>query len=144
MEYNHNTSRIEQCRIITLAKHQHENGNLSVIENNNELPYAVRRVYYLYDVPGGEVRGGHSHRKCFICIFAVSGSFDVEIYDGVNTRTVSLNRSNEGLLVVPGIWRVLNNFSSGSVCLVMASDLYNEADYVRTAEEFSALTSKKI
>lgn len=144
MEYNHNTSRIEQCKLIKLTKHHHENGNLSVVENNNELPFDIKRVYYLYDVPGGEERGGHSHLKCLTYIIAVSGSFDVEIFDGVNSLTISLNRSNEGLLVVPGIWRVLNNFSSGSVCLVIASHLYSEADYVRSIDEFKSLTSSKI
>lgn len=144
MEYNHNTSRIEQCKLIKLTKHHHENGNLSVVENNNELPFEIRRVYYLYDVPGGEERGGHSHHECFEYITAVSGSFDIEISDGLNSGSIHLNRSNEGLLIVPGIWRVLNNFSSGSVCLVIASEFYNEVDYVRSIDEFKSLTSSKI
>lgn len=139
----HTTSSIDQCKIIELDKHHHANGNLSVVENNVQLPYAVNRVYYLYDVPGGSERGGHSHRECSEFVVAISGCFDVEIYDGVDRRTVTLNQSNRGLLITPGIWRVLNNFSSGSVCLVLASDKYSEADYVREYSEFLELTSNK-
>lgn len=140
---SHQTSHIDRCNIITLPRHHHDNGNLSVVENFNELPYSIKRVYYLYDVPGGEERGGHSHHECYEFIVAVSGSFDIEIFDGVNKRTVTLNRSNTGLLIEPGIWRILNNFSSGSVCLVIASQEYLEADYVREMEEFMALTQSK-
>lgn len=144
MEYSHTTSLVEHCRLITLARHHHENGNLSVVESNNELPFTIRRVYYLYDIPGGEERGGHSHHKCYEFIVAVSGSFDIQIFDGKEYRTIRLNRSNTGLLIVPGIWRVLNNFSSGSVCLVIASDFYDENDYVRYFGEFKTLTSHKL
>ena len=140
----HRISRIGDCQIIHLTKHHHENGNLSVVESNNELPFTIRRVYYLYDVPGGEERGGHSHRQCYEFITAVSGSFDITINDGCEHRTVHLNRSDTGLLVVPGIWRVLKNFSSGSVCLVVASEEYDEADYVRDKSEFIKLTADKI
>lgn len=139
----HKSSSVNDCRLITLDKHHHENGNLSVVENGRQLPYDVNRVYYLYDVPGGVERGGHSHRHCHEFILAVSGSFDIEIDDGREKRKVSLNRSNCGLHVVPGIWRVLNNFSSGSVCLVLASDCYDEADYVRDYGEFKQLTANK-
>ena len=139
----HESSSVNDCRLITLDKHHHENGNLSVVENGRQLPYDVNRVYYLYDVPGGVERGGHSHRHCHEFILAVSGSFDIEIDDGREKRKVSLNRSNYGLHVVPGIWRVLNNFSSGSVCLVLASDCYDEADYVRDYDEFKQLTANK-
>lgn len=139
----HLVSSIDNCHIITLEKHHHENGNLSVVESLNLLPFSISRVYYLYDVPGGEERGGHSHHECFEFIVAVSGSFDIEINDGVKSKTISLNRSNIGLLVEPGIWRVLNNFSSGSVCLVIASEIYNEADYVRNFDDFLELTKSK-
>lgn len=139
----HKTSSIDDCPVLTLQQHHHDNGNLSVVENFNELPYEINRVYYLYDIPGGVERGGHSHRECFEFIIAVSGSFDVEIDDGKEKKTVSLNRSNKGLLVKPGIWRVLNNFSSGSVCLVIASQGYNESDYIRDYNEFLHLTSEK-
>ena len=139
----HLVSSIDNCHIITLEKHYHENGNLSVVESLNQLPFSISRVYYLYDVPGGEERGGHSHHECFEFIVAVSGSFDIEINDGVKSKTISLNRSNIGLLVEPGIWRVLNNFSSGSVCLVIASEKYNESDYVRNFDDFLELTKSK-
>lgn len=139
----HSTSNIEQCKLITLERHHHDNGNLSAVENCNNLPYDIKRVYYLYDVPGGEERGGHSHKECYEFIVAVSGSFDIEIFDGKEKKVISLNRSNIGLLVVPGIWRVLNNFSSGSVCLVIASQEYNEDDYVREMDEFITLTTEK-
>ena len=139
----HLVSSIDNCHIITLEKHHHENGNLSVVESLNQLPFSISRVYYLYDVPGGEERGGHSHHECFEFIVAVSGSFDIEINDGVKSKTISLNRSNIGLLVEPCIWRVLNNFSSGSVCLVIASEKYNEADYVRNFDDFLELTKSK-
>lgn len=140
----HTTSSIDNCKILTLEKNHHANGNLSVVENYQQVPFDIKRVYYLYDVPGGEERGGHSHKTLLQFIIAISGSFDVIIDDGVNQRTVSLNRPYMGLLLVPGIWRIINNFSSGSVCLVLASDHYDENDYVRDYEEFKNLTSCKI
>ncbi len=127
---------VEDCRIIPLPKHEHENGNLTVVENHTDLPFAVKRVYYLYDIPGGEERGGHSHKQLYEFLVAAGGSFDVILDDGVNTRTVTLNRPSEGLLIVPGIWRVLNNFSSCSICLVLTSDYYDENDYIRDYEDF--------
>lgn len=139
----HLTSDIDECCLIELDKHHHENGNLSVVENGKQLPYDVKRVYYLYDVPGGIERGGHSHCECHSFILAVSGSFDIEIFDGAKSRVVTLNRSNIGLYVTPGIWRVLKNFSSGSVCLVLASDKYIPEDYIRKYDEFLKLTSNK-
>lgn len=140
---SHKTSSVHDCRLIELDKHHHRNGNLSVVENGVQLPYDVSRVYYLYDVPGGAERGGHSHRRCQTFILAVSGSFTVEVDDGCEKRAFTLNRSNIGLLVVPGVWRVLNNFSSGAVCLVLASDRYSEADYVRSYNDFLKLTENK-
>lgn len=140
---SHKISSIENCPIITLHKHHHENGNLSVVENFKELPFGLRRIYYLYDIPGGEERGGHSHHNCEEFIIAVCGSFDIILDDGVTQRTINLNRSNVGILVKPGIWRVLNNFSSGAVCLVIASEEYDESDYVRSYDEFKKLTSDK-
>lgn len=139
----HKTSSIDQCQVIELDKHHHANGNLSVVENGNQIPFDIKRVYYLYDVPGGEERGGHSHKKLRQCIVAISGSFDVIIDDGIQQRCVTLNRPYKGLLIVPGIWRVINNFSSGAVCLVMASEHYDEDDYVRDYDEFKKLTSSK-
>ena len=133
---------VDDCRIIQLPKHVRESGNITVVENNRELPFEVKRVYYLYDVPGGEERGGHSHKQLYSFLVAASGSFDVLLDDGVSTRTVTLNRPSYGLLIVPGIWRVLNNFSSGSVCLVLTSDYYDESDYIREYEDLKKITHK--
>lgn len=119
------------CSIMELDKHHRDRGNITVIENNHEVPFAVKRIYYLYDVPGGEARGGHAHKELRQLIIAAGGSFDVELNDGKNKKVFSLNRPYQGLLVVPGIWRELTNFSSGSVCLVLASEKYNESDYIR-------------
>lgn len=127
---------VDDCRIIQLPKNEQESGNITVVENYRELPFAVKRVYYLYDVPGGEERGGHSHKQLYEFLVATGGSFDVLLDDGEHTRTVTLNRPYYGLLIVPGIWRVLNNFSSGSVCLVLTSDYYDESDYVREYDDF--------
>lgn len=110
-------------------------GNLSVIEKDC-IPYKIKRVYYLYDVPSGAYRGGHSHKDLFELLLPLSGSFDVILKDGVKIKTVTLNKPNQGLLIVPGIWRELENFSSGAVCLVLASDVYNEDDYIRDFEDF--------
>ncbi|MBQ2563631.1 MAG: WxcM-like domain-containing protein [Muribaculaceae bacterium] len=139
----HRTSRVEYCELIELGKNHHANGNLTVVENGMQVPFDIKRVYYLYDVPGGEERGGHSHKALKQFIVAISGAFDVVIDDGINQRTITLNRPYQGLLIVPGIWRVINNFSSGAVCLVLASEHYDEADYVRDYQEFKQLTSTK-
>lgn len=127
---------VDDCRIIQLPRNVQDSGSITVVENNRELPFAVKRVYYLYDVPGGEERGGHSHKQLYEFLVAAGGSFDVLLDDGECTRTVTLNRPSYGLLIVPGIWRVLNNFSSGSVCLVLTSDYYDESDYVRQYDDF--------
>lgn len=139
----HTNSSIDKCRIITLDKHHHANGNLTVVEDNDPIPFAIKRTYYLYDIPGGEERGGHSHRHLYQLLVAISGSFDVLLDDGANQCRVTLNRPYQGLLIVPGIWRVLENFSSGSVCLCLASDFYDETDYVRDYDEFKRLTHNK-
>ncbi len=127
---------VDDCRVMPLPRHERPNGNITVVENNKELPFDVRRVYYLYDVPAGEERGGHAHRKLYQFLVAASGSFDVLIDDGTQRRTVFLNRPDKGLLIVPGIWRELNNFSSGAVCLVLASEFYDESDYIREYDNF--------
>ncbi|WP_274956839.1 sugar 3,4-ketoisomerase [Millionella massiliensis] len=129
-------STVYECTIIELDKHHHEKGNITVVENSRTIPFNVRRAYYLYDVPGGESRGGHAHRALRQLIVAASGSFDVTLDDGAVKRTFTLNRPYQGLLVVPGIWRELNNFSSGSVCLVLASHEYDETDYIRSYNDF--------
>lgn len=129
-------TKVYQCSVIEIDKHHHNKGNISVIENGITIPFDVKRAYYLYDVPGGESRGGHAHKELEQLIIAVSGSFNVKIYDGLVTRTFTLNRPYQGLLVVPGIWRELDDFSSGSVCLVLASHKYDETDYIRDYQEY--------
>ena len=124
------------CSVIELKKNHRGKGNLTVVQNNIEVPFEVKRCYYLYDVPGGEERGGHAHKELHQLIVAASGSFDVILNDGNIKRTISLNRPYYGLLVVPGIWRELNNFSSGSVCLVLASEVYKQEDYIRSYNDF--------
>jgi len=139
----HRQTRIKDCRIITLKKHHHANGNLTAVNNGVELPFDIKRTFYIYDVPGGAERGGHSHYTCQEFIIAISGSFDVTVDDGTDKYTFTLNRPNQGLLVAPGIWRTLQNFSSGSVCLALASHHFDEEDYVREYEDFIRLKDKQ-
>lgn len=130
-------SSVYDCNIIELNKHHSQRkGNISVVENEITVPFSTKRIYYLYDVPGGETRGGHAHKNLYQLIIAASGSFTVTLDDGNVKRTFMLNRPYQGLLVKPGIWRTLDDFSSGSVCLVLASEVYDEADYIRTYDEF--------
>ena len=137
-------SSVNDCKVIELNKHHSpRKGNLSVVENGVTLPFDVRRVYYLYDVPGGESRGAHAHRELSQLIVAVSGSFKVTLDDGTNKRSFVLNRPYQGLYVTPGLWRELDDFSSGSVCLVLASEVYQEADYIRDYNEFFEYRSKE-
>jgi dTDP-4-dehydrorhamnose 3,5-epimerase-like enzyme len=128
--------KIDQCRIIDLPKISDPRGNLTFIEGGQHIPFDIQRVYYLYDVPGGAERGGHAHKDLHQLIIAMSGSFDVLLDDGEEKRRVHLNRSYNGLYVCPMIWRELDNFSSGSVCMVLASNKYDEADYYRDYGEF--------
>jgi dTDP-4-dehydrorhamnose 3,5-epimerase-like enzyme len=128
---------IENCKIISLPKIGDPRGNLTFVEGLNHIPFEIKRVYYLYDVPSGESRGGHAHKELQQLIVAVSGSFDVCMDDGFTKKKITLNRPFEGLYICPGIWRELENFSSGSVCLVFASHEYNEADYIRDYENFN-------
>lgn len=128
---------VYDCSIIELDKHHSERkGNLSVVENGVTLPYDVKRVYYVYDVPGGESRGSHAHKTLSQLIVAASGSFRVTLDDGKVRRTFFLNRPYQGLLVHPGLWRDLEDFSSGAVCMVLASDVYKEEDYIREYDDF--------
>lgn len=129
-------SSVYDCTIIELDRHHHEKGNITVVENGVTVPFDVKRAYYLYDIPGGESRGGHAHRELQQLIVAASGSFTVTLDDGCIKRTFLLNRPYQGLLVVPGIWRTLDDFSSGSVCLVLASRKYEAEDYMRDYQEF--------
>ena len=130
-------STVFDCTLIEMDKHHSDDkGNITVVENSKTIPFQVKRTYYLYDVPGGGSRGSHAHKELQQLIVAASGSFDVTLDDGNVKRTFTLNRPYQGLLIVPGIWRDLNNFSSGSVCLVLASERYDEADYIRDYDEY--------
>ena len=129
---------VENCCIIQLPKIQDARGNLSVIESRTHVPFSIERVYYLYDAPGGAERGGHAHKELQQLMIAVSGSFDVLLDDGKISKTFSLNDASKGLYICPMIWRELSNFSSGSVCLVVASAHYDESDYYRDYEHFKS------
>ena len=131
------------CTMIELDKH-HSNrkGNLTVVENGKTLPFDVRRVYYLYDIPGGESRGAHAHKELTQLIVAVSGSFRVTLDDGNVKRSFILNRPYQGLYVKPGIWRDLDDFSAGAVCMVLASEIYKKEDYIRSYDEFIEFREK--
>jgi len=129
-------NRLDECRIIELPVIADVRGNLSYIEQNRHIPFEIRRVYYLYDVPGGATRGGHAHKALHQLIIAMSGSFDVVLDDGNGKQRFHLNRSYYGLYVCPMVWRELENFSSGSVSMVLASDYYDESDYFRDYGEF--------
>lgn len=130
---------ISNCKLLKIPKIEDPRGNLSVIEND-VIPFPIKRVYYLYDVPSAAERGGHSHIEQQEFLIALSGSFDVILNDGKDQKTITLNKPFEGLLITNEIWRELKNFSSGSVCLVIASDVFKEEDYIREYEDY--LTSK--
>ena len=134
--FNFATTKVSDCKIVDLDINHRVRGNITVAEGIKNLPFNINRVYYLYDVPGGEERGGHAHRELQQWIIAASGSFDVVLDDGSEKRIVTLNRPYKALQVVPGIWRELNNFSSGSICLVLASHHYSESDYIRDYKNF--------
>ncbi len=122
---------VYDCSIVELPQIHNKAGNITAIENNKTIPFEIKRIYYLYDIPGGEDRGAHGHKKLQQFIIAASGSFDVTIDDGVNKRTFNLNHPNRALHLVSGMWRELSNFSSGAICLVLASEKYDEKDYIR-------------
>lgn len=130
-------SKVSDCRIVELDKHHSDRkGNLTVVQNGETLPFDVKRVYYLYDVPGGESRGAHAHKDLEQLIIAASGSFTVTLDDGMSKRSFFLNRPYQGLYVKSGLWRDLEDFSSGAVCLVLASEVYKKEDYIRKYEDF--------
>lgn len=127
---------LDDCRIIELPKIQDHRGNLTFIEADRHVPFEIKRVYYLYDVPGGAARAAHGHRALHQLMIAMSGSFDVTLDDGKEKKVFHLNRSYYGLYIPPMMWRDLDNFSSGAVCMVLASDYYDENDYFRRYEDF--------
>lgn len=127
---------IENCTILDLPRINDPRGNLTFVESSRHIPFAIQRVYYLYDVPGGSARGGHAHKALHQLIIAMSGSFDIHLDDGYAKKTVHMNRSYYGLYVCPMIWREIDNFSSGAVCMVLASEYYDELDYYRDYNQF--------
>ena len=133
-------SSVYDCHVLPLCKIHNPAGNITIVIGGQNIPFKIKRIYYLYDIPGGESRGGHAHKEIYQLIVAASGSFEVMLDDGTNKKIVRLNRPNFGLLVVPGIWRELFEFSSGAVCLVLASYKYIENDYLR---EFSSFIKYK-
>jgi len=135
---------VNDCRIIELPKIADPRGNLTFVEGERNIPFTIKRVYYLYDVPGGAVRAGHGHKKLEQFMIAISGSFDVLLDDGFEKRQVHLDRSFYGLYISPMTWREINNFSSGSVCVVMASDYYDIEDYYYNYDEFLAAVKKQL
>lgn len=133
---------LSNCKVIDLPKIFDPRGNLSFVEGTHHIPFDIKRVYYLYDVPGGESRGGHAHKNLEQLIVAMSGSFDVILDDGKEKKTIGLNRSYRGLYLPRMIWREVVNFSSGAVCMVLASEYYDEEDYYRNYDEFLAVARK--
>ena len=127
---------IKDCKVISLPKIKDERGNLSFVEQFHHVPFEISRIYYLYDVPGGAERGGHAHKELHQLIIAVAGSFQVKLDDGNHSETYFLNSPSKGLYVCPMVWRDILEFSSGSVCLVLASDIYKESDYYRDYNDF--------
>lgn len=131
---------ISQCKILDLPKICDARGNLTYVQSNDIINFEIQRAYYLYDVPAGAERGGHAHKLLSQLIIAVSGSFEVNLYDGTDRKAFALNKPFQGLFICPMIWRDICNFSSGSVCLVLASRPYEEEDYIRSIDEFKALS----
>lgn len=131
-----NKISITDCKLISLPKIGDRTGQITAVNNNTEIPFEINRVFYLYDIPAGEDRGAHAHKECHQFLVAASGSFDVEVDDGINKKIFSLNQPNLGLHVPPGIWAAELNFSSGSICLVLASHPYQENDYIRDYQTF--------
>ncbi len=129
-------SSVYDCVMLPLNKIHNRAGNITIVEGNENVPFDVKRIYYLYDIPGGEDRGGHAHKELRQLIVAASGSFNILLDDGKNKKIVTLNRPDYGLLVVPGIWRDLMDFSSGAICMVLASEGYSEDDYIRQYQDF--------
>lgn len=135
---------VDLCRMIELPKISDPRGNLTFIENKRHIPFEIKRVYYLYDVPGGAERGGHAHKEMQQFLIAISGSFDVLVDDGYSTKRYHMNRSYYGLYIPPMLWREMDNFSSGSVCISLASTFYEESDYYREYETFLKAVKERV
>ncbi len=133
---------LTDCKFIELPKIHDVRGNLTFVEGTRHIPFDFKRVYYLYDVPGGSDRGGHAHRRLHQFIISMSGSFDVVLNDGERQRRYHLNRSYYGLYVCPMMWRTIDNFSSNAVCMVLASEVYDEADYIRNFDTFAEVARR--
>lgn len=133
------STTIQDCRILQLPNVEMERGNVTAINNGMDVPFETKRIYFLFDVPNKSVRGGHAHKNLHQLIVAMGGAFSIELFDGVNRKVVRLDQPDQGLLVVPGIWRVLNQFSSCSTCFVLASEEYEEDDYIRDESVFATL-----
>ncbi|MDO8999296.1 MAG: FdtA/QdtA family cupin domain-containing protein [Bacteroidota bacterium] len=127
---------VNDCNLINLPQIGDRSGHITALNNNAEISFAIKRIFYLYDIPGGESRGAHAHKECHQLLVAVSGSFEVLLDDGKSKRTIMLRSPNVGLHIVPGIWASEINFSSGSICLVLASHEYSEEDYIRNYEDY--------
>lgn len=130
------STKVFDCNLICLPKIGDRIGHITALNNDVEIPFSIKRVFYLYDIPGGESRGAHAHKDCYQFLVAVSGSFEVLLDDGRTKRMIQINRPDIGLLIPPGIWASEINFSSGSICLVLASHFYDEKDYFRNYENF--------
>lgn len=128
--------KVSEAKIIEITKIEDRRGNLSVVEEYKDIPFKIARAYWVYDVPGGESRGGHAHKRLKQFVIALSGSFTVNLDDGTEKRSFHLNHPYQGLLIETGVWRTLDDFSSGAVCLVLASELYEEEDYIRDYNDF--------
>lgn len=133
-------NRVFDCSLLELPKIENRLGNITPVENSKEIPFEIKRIFYLYDIPGGKDRGAHAHKECHQFLIAASGSFEVQLDDGYVKKTVLLNQPYRGLHIPPGIWASEVNFSSGAICLVLASHEYDESDYIRDYEEFKSLT----
>lgn len=138
-----NRPSVFNCSVIELPRLQNRAGNITPVNNNQEIPFDVKRVFYIYDIPGGEDRGAHAHKACHQLLIAASGSFEIELDDGTIKRTVTLNRPYYGLHIPPGIWAAEKGFSSGAICLVLASHTYDAADYIREYDDFIQWKSLK-
>ena len=134
---NNRQTTVEDCKLIALSKIQNRSGNITVLENGHNMPFDTKRIFYLYDIPGGESRGAHAHKECHQFIIATSGSFEVQLEDGKDKQILQLNQPYIGLHIPPGIWASEINFSGGAICLVLASHTYSEKDYIRNYSEFN-------